>query len=180
MKPQQASRVRKRTREFLRRAHISVTAEEAANIEVADFGLNDFNTMGLGLITYQNNDRYCAKELILFPGQICPEHRHPPLGDGNPGKQETFRCRWGEVYLYTEGEPATKPRAKVPSRYRGKFTVWNEIILRPGEQYTIPPNTLHWFQGGAKGAVVSEFSSTSSDETDLFTDPSIRRMPLYE
>ena len=24
------------------------------------------------------------------------------------------------------------------------FTVWHKIVLRPGEQYTIPPNTLHW------------------------------------
>jgi len=180
MKPQQVSRVRKQTMEFLRKAHIAVTPEEAANIEVADFGLNDFRTMGLELIVYQNNNRYCAKELILFPGQTCPEHRHPPLGEGNPGKQETFRCRWGEVYLYTEGEPAAKPKAKVPPRYRGKFTVWNETILRPGEQYTIPPNTLHWFQGGSKGAVVSEFSSTSSDETDVWTDQDIRRIPVYE
>ncbi|MEN6311955.1 MAG: D-lyxose/D-mannose family sugar isomerase, partial [Acidobacteriota bacterium] len=35
---------------------------------------------------------------------------------------------------------------------------------------------LHWFQAGDKGAVVSEFSSTSIDERDLFTDPHIRRV----
>jgi len=180
MKAQQVTRVRQRTLAFLKKAHIAVTPEEAASIEVADFGLNDFRTMGLGLIVYQNNNRYCAKELVLFPRQTCPEHRHPPLGEGNPGKQETFRCRWGEVYLYTQGQAAAKPKAKVPPRYRGKFTVWNEIILRPGEQYTIPPDTLHWFQGGSKGAIVSEFSSTSSDETDIFTDTDIRRIPVYE
>ena len=180
MKAQQVNRVRKRTLDFLRKAHIAVTPEEAANIEVADFGLNDVGKMGLELIVYQNNDRYCAKELILFPGQTCPEHRHPPLGGGNPGKQETFRCRWGEVYLYTKGDATAKPKAKLPPRYRGKFTVWNEIILRPGEQYTIPPDTLHWFQAGTKGAIVSEFSSTSSDETDIWTDQDIRRIPVYE
>ena len=38
-------------------------------------------------------------------------------------------------------------------------------------------DTLHWFQGGPKGAVVSEFSSPSSDEADVFTDPRIRRIP---
>ncbi|WP_407669874.1 D-lyxose/D-mannose family sugar isomerase [Paenibacillus albus] len=49
--------------------------------------------------------------------------------------------------------------------------------LAPGEQYTIKPNTLHWFQAGADGAIVSEFSSVSHDESDIFTDPRIRRLP---
>jgi D-lyxose ketol-isomerase len=48
-------------------------------------------------------------------------------------------------------------------------------VLRPGGQYTIPPDTLHWFQAGPDGAVVTEFSSTSRDELDVFTDPRIRR-----
>ena len=46
---------------------------------------------------------------------------------------------------------------------------------RPGEQHTIPPDTLHWFQAGPDGAVVSEFSSTSRDELDVFTDADVRR-----
>jgi D-lyxose ketol-isomerase len=54
--------------------------------------------------------------------------------------------------------------------------VWHEIVLRPGEQYTIPSNTKHWFQAGDEGAVVSEFSSTSRDEADIFTDPDIERI----
>ena len=44
-------------------------------------------------------------------------------------------------------------------------------------QYTIPPQTWHWFQGGPDGAIVSEFSTRSVDEADLFTDADIRRMP---
>jgi D-lyxose ketol-isomerase len=34
---------------------------------------------------------------------------------------------------------------------------------------------LHWFRAGAEGAVVSEFSTSSTDEQDLFTDPRIGR-----
>ncbi len=97
-----------------------------------------------------------------------------------PGKMETFRCRWGEVYLYVSGPPATRPKAKITRKYLPHFTVWHEIVLRPGDQYTLPPNTLHWFQGGPKGAVVSEFSSSSDDGADIFTDPAVRRMPVYE
>ena len=53
----------------------------------------------------------------------------------------------------------------------------DELVLHPGEQHTIPPDTLHRFQAGAEGAVVSEFSSTSRDELDVFTDPAIHRAP---
>ena len=180
MKNSHVQRVRSRTLGYLKKAKIAVTKEEAATIEVADFGLNDLKNFGLELIVYQNNNRYCAKELVLFPRQICPEHRHPPMDERNIGKQETFRCRWGEVYLYVPGEPAAKPKAKVPKKYADRFTVRHEVILRPGEQYTIPPNTLHWFQGGDRGAIVSEFSSKSIDETDVFTDTNVRRMPVYE
>jgi len=122
-------------------------------IEVADFGLSRLHEVGLHLLVYVNTDRYCAKELVLFPGQLCPEHRHPAL-DGAPGKEETFRCRRGLVTLWIEEE---------------------RLELRPGDQYTIPPDTLHRFQGGPDGAVVSEFSSASRDELDVFTDPRVRR-----
>ncbi|GAC1473447.1 MAG: D-lyxose ketol-isomerase [Chloroflexota bacterium] len=134
---------------------------------------------GLQLVVYVNNDRYCAKELILFPGQTFPQHRHPPV-DGRPGKQETFRCRSGRVYLYLSGEPAGKPHCRPPEESSDYYTVWNEIELGPGEQYTIPPNTWHWFQAGDSGAIVSEFSSPSTDELDIFADPRVKRTPVTE
>jgi D-lyxose ketol-isomerase len=141
-------------------------------------GLNDIEHIGLQVVVYVNNDRYCAKELVLFSRQICPEHRHPPISAQNIGKQETFRCRWGEVFLYTEGEPTPNPRASIPDKYGEHFNVWHEVVLRPGDQYTLAPNTRHWFQAGDDGAVVSEFSSASLDELDIFTDPHIKRVPL--
>jgi D-lyxose ketol-isomerase len=57
------------------------------------------------------------------------------------------------------------------------YTVWHQVVLRPGDQYTLMPDTWHWFQAGPEGAVVSEFSTRSIDEADVFTDPGIRRMP---
>src|SRR5579871_6881216 len=169
----------KRAQEVLAATGIVLTDAEAAHLEVADMGLNRLATEGLELVTYINNDRYCAKELVLFPGQTCPEHRHPPVG-GQPGKQETFRCRSGEVWLYVEGEPEPSIRATVPAQSRKHYTVFHEIALQPGEQYTIPPDTRHWFQAGPGGAVISEFSSRSTDENDIFTDPNIRRAPVIE
>ena len=145
---------RERAAAMLAEAGIALTPAEREGIEIADFGLGQLEEIGLQLVVYVNTERVCAKELVLFPRQTCPEHRHPPF-DGRPGKEETFRCRRGTVHLHVEGE--------------------GEIVLRPGDQYTILPDTLHWFQAGDEGAVVSEFSTRSRDESDVFTDPRIVR-----
>lgn len=176
IKRSEVRRLQARAAAMLEEEGIELTAEERDNIEVAEFGLDEVERTGLELVVYINTDRYCAKELILFPGQTCPEHRHPPVGD-DPGKMETFRCRSGQVFLYVEGEPTAGFKATVPEGSEAYYTVFHEIELNPGEQYTIPPNTLHWFQAGADGAIVSEFSSTSRDEFDYFTDPRIKRIP---
>src|SRR5678816_566819 len=105
---------RRRAAAMLQRAGIVLDPAELARIEVADFGLADLERTGLQLLTYVNTDRYCAKELVLFPGQTCPEHRHPPVG-GEPGKMETFRCRWGTVHLYVEGPSTAEPTARPPA-----------------------------------------------------------------
>jgi D-lyxose ketol-isomerase len=139
--------------EQLAAAGIVLGGEEPGRIEVADFGLSRLREQGLMLLVYVNTDRYCAKELVLYPGQTCPEHRHPPFA-GTPGKEETFRCRRGSVALRVDGR---------------------EIPLAPGGQFTIPPDTLHSFTAGPEGAVVSEFSSTSRDDLDVFTDPGVER-----
>ncbi len=165
--------------EYLDRAGMVLTADEINNIEVADFGLGELETTGLELVVYVNTPRVCAKELVLFPHQTCPEHRHPPIAD-DPGKEETFRCRWGTVYLYVEGAVTSKPAAKAPVGRERAYTVWHEILLCPGQQHTIPPNTLHWFQAGNEGAVVSEFSTRSRDEYDIFTDQEIRRATIIQ
>lgn len=151
------------------KANIVLTDKEKTNLEIADLGLNDLEHIGLALITYINTQRCCAKEMVLLPNQTCPEHRHPDI-DGNCGKEETFRCRWGQVYLYVEGEKNCSVQPP-----NGVFTVFHEIVLNPGEQHTIYPNTLHWFKAGPTGAVISEFSTHSSDETDIFSDPRIVR-----
>ncbi len=173
----QVRAARERARMHLAEAGIVLTPAEAAGIEVADFGLGQLESTGLELVTYVNTARVCAKELVLFPGQTCPEHRHPPVA-GEPGKEETFRCRRGTVYLYVPGEgSAAGAHCRPPAGRESTYSVWHEIVLRPGEQHTIGPDTLHWFQAGPEGAVVSEFSTRSRDESDVFTDPAIRRIP---
>lgn len=179
LKRETLQQLQRRAAEMLAEAGIVITPSETDAIEVADFGLDDIERTGLELVVYVNTDRYCAKELVLLPGQTCPEHRHPQV-EGQPGKQETFRCRWGTVYLYVPGGRGEDIAATVPEGSEDHYTVFKEIVMQPGDQYTIDPDTLHWFQAGPEGAVVSEFSSTSRDESDVFTDPRIQRETRIE
>jgi D-lyxose ketol-isomerase len=168
---------RRRAAQMLDEAGLILTDEERDSIEVADFGLSELEQTGLEVVVYVNTQRVCAKEIVMFPGQTCPEHRHPPF-DGTPGKEETFRCRKGLVYLYVEGPPSERPTCRPAKADRGAYTVWHEVILRPGEQQLVPSNTLHWFQAGPEGAIVSEFSTQSRDDLDVFTDRDITRTTI--
>ena len=77
----------------------------------------------------------------------------------------------------TQSELAAAIKAKMPAT---DVTVFHEVVLEAGEQYTIMPNTRHWFQGGEEGAVVSEFSTHSTDETDVFEDNNVVRATILE
>jgi D-lyxose ketol-isomerase len=171
---EECEKAQQRAAKMLADAGIAITERERQNIEVVDVGLGELETTGLEIVVYENNDRYCAKELVMFPGQTCPEHRHPEVA-GQPGKRETFRCRKGVVWLYVPGEATEDIKANIPASSTDCYTVFHEIVLKPGDQYTLEADTLHWFQAGPEGAIVSEFSSTSRDESDVFTDPRIRR-----
>jgi len=169
----------KKTAAILNRSGIKITKKEAEKIEVVDHGFGFNQIIRPQILVYINTDIYCTKEIVLFPGQTIPEHRHPRVGSYK-GKQETFRCRKGIVYLYVSGKPVQKIKAKVPDFREEYFTVFHEIILKPGDQYTMKPNTLHWFQDGKEGAIVSEFSSKSIDKKDIFTDPAITRTTIIK
>lgn len=170
----QVEEARSRALAYLMKAGIILTPQEQESIAILDFGLNDPERIGAQVVTYISNERYCAKELVLFPHQILPEHWHPSPVEGHPGKLETYRCRWGLVYLYVEGEVTPNPYGKPPED-RQAFTAWHQVVLRVGQQYTVGPNTRHWMQAGGQGAVISEFSSPCRDEQDLFTDPRVNR-----
>jgi len=165
---------RKRAVEMLKRTGIVARQEELEQIEVADFGLGELEQSGVQILTLVDTEKIAVKALALFPYQTEPEHNHPPLGD-YPGKEETLRCEWGELYLYTPGEPTSEPIASPPAHRRHTYTVWHEHLLRPGEQITLQPNIPHWFQGGPEGAVVWTFSTKAIDVEDVFTDPDVLR-----
>ncbi|WP_410680879.1 D-lyxose/D-mannose family sugar isomerase [Avibacterium paragallinarum] len=187
MNQYEKQKAQERTIAFLQAQHIALSEKDRANVEVTDFALNEWEKIGLQLITLVNNARYCAKLLVLFPQQNCPEHRHPPF-EGSIGKQETFRCLFGEVYLFVEAQQIEAQQNMpqnltalckqiLPPEHRKKwYTATQGLILKAGDQFTIPPNTKHWFQAGDLGAIIAEYSSESRDEFDIFTDPEVIRI----
>jgi D-lyxose ketol-isomerase len=172
---EQLEAVRRRTLAALDAAHVVLRPEERRRLDVADL-IGDFERTGLVEFVYVNAEGHCAKELVLFPHQTCPEHRHPPVG-GEPGKAETLRVRTGELYLYVDGPATPRPHCRPPAGSEAYYTVWHELHLHPGDQHTLAGEVVHWFQAGPSGAVVTEFSTTSRDETDVFTDPRIVWQP---
>ncbi len=163
-----------RARELLRRSGLALRAEELAGVEVLDFGLGMAGELGLQVVPVLETGQLAIRLVALLAGQTCPEHRHPPQGD-YAGKEETLRCAWGRLYVCTEGEPTERPQAAAPPRWQ-HFTVWRETALAPGDQLSLPPDMLHWFQGGPEGAVAWLFCSRATDAEDVFTDPDVRRM----
>jgi len=183
MKKSEMEAHRRKALKYFKKAGIVLTDKEQAAIEVTDYGLGRFEDIGLYLLTYFNTGRSSARELVLLPGQACPEHYHPPFEDAegpNPGKEETFRCRIGTVYLYVDGDPAPNPKCGPPEFHGEYFRVGHEIELRPGDQYTLSPGTKHWFRAGPEGAIISEFSTRIKDDADVFTDPALTRFSTLE
>ena len=160
--------------QLCQKAGLVLLKEEKDNMEVADLGLSEFKTSGLAILTLKVTQDVGIKLIALYPWQICPEHRHPPLGD-YPGKEETFRGLWGRAWLYVPGEPTPAPQARVPAHRKPYYTSWHEIDVSPGHQHTSSPNEWHWFQAGPEGAVILSVSSRPTDLQDDFRDPGVQR-----
>lgn len=150
---------RKRAGEMIRAAGLPVSNEDLAEMEVADFGLSDLPRTGAQILTLVDTERKGVRIIVLFPDQVLPEHRHPPVGD-DPGKEETLWLISGRMSLFVENEGA------------GART---EIIMRPGDRYTLVPGTPHRFRGGDAGAVLVTFATTTRDALDVFADPHVVR-----
>lgn len=170
----QLSSAQKWSYEIFKRAGVPIREDERAKIEIADFGLNEFDKQGMHLFTMIATNRYAAKALALAPLQTEPEHWHPRIDD-DPGKQETIRVVYGTLYFYIPGEDTLK-NGFVPAGREKVFTCRHEIVMKPGDQLTLEPGQKHWFQAGQEGAVLYTFSSTARDVLDGFTDPKIKRV----
>lgn len=169
-------RARSEALSLFHKAGIILTAQEQNAIEVADFGLSNLWTEGAQIVTLVQTERLSVKVLALMPYQTEPQHWHPPVGD-DPGKEETIRHLYGDLYFYLDG-PDTLTHGYVPAGKKEMYTLRHEIVLSPGQQLTCLPGEKHWFQAGKQGAVLFSFSTVARDVLDRFTDPNIERQTV--
>ena len=171
----QVQSAQERAAQMLAQAGITITPEERRNIEVAEFGLGELEKTGLELVVYINTERYCAKELVLFPARPAPSIAIRRL--------QAALARWkpsaaaGDMYGYMWLE---HPPLSSMATHRGK----RSLLHRLPRDRALSRRTVHHLArypalvpGRGEGAIVSEFSSPSHDESDFFTDPRIRRIP---
>jgi D-lyxose ketol-isomerase len=144
MKKNEYKKAQKEVKQIFKDANIPLP--QNAEIEITDFGLNEFRKTGLGLYVKVNEPEYCSKWMVLLPGQTCPFHYHKK-------KKETFIVMKGIVKLSTEAE---------------------EITLKPGATYTLSKNTYHTFTS-KNGAIVEEVSTFDSNADNYFKDKRIIR-----
>lgn len=149
MKRTDVARRQRQANERLRSAGVVVPDPE--RIEIADFGLNEYDSTGLALYVKCNEDEYCSKWMALEPGQACPAHHHKK-------KKESFFVISGTVRVRAGNETMT---------------------LGPGESCTIQRLIVHEFTS-PDGAVIEEVSTHDENSDSYFVDPRIVRDPQIE
>ncbi len=118
-----------------------------------------------------NNERYCAKELVLLPDP-APEHRHPERNGVR--RVKLFRCRKGSVDLFVEGPESGGSRLRC---LKARFPDIRSSTHSFGNLWTVVcdyPNT-NINKADLKAQLSRTFLS-SDDASDIFTDPNIRRV----
>lgn len=162
--------------ELLRKADFPLTDADRAELAVNDFGLGDLRNEGMVFGDLLRTDIVRFTVLILLPGQTLPEHLHPPYDD-EAGKEESLRCLWGETRIYIPGEE-NNPNIRIPDGKDAWYTSRHEIVLHPGEQYSVQPNVAHWFQGGPEGTVFLTIQNRVNEDHNIFTDPKSTGCPI--
>jgi len=171
--------LRRSAAEYLEKMGFSLTSEELESIAIADFGLSEPEREGAQILTLFATDRISAKLIVLLPGQVLPEHWHPPVGS-DPGKEEIVRGFHGTVMYFGDGLSdqaggATRDDREVPTGKAAQYVCRYRTDLNPGAQIVIPPGRKHWLKGGPSGGCIISFSTCVRDILDQFTDQAIVR-----
>jgi D-lyxose ketol-isomerase len=154
--------------DLLRRSGFPITNKEWEAMEISDFGMGNLRSEGFAFIDILRSARLRITLIALLPDQALPQHLHPTY-DGEPGKEETLRVLSGQTRVYIQGNTDTA-RLPIPAGKEPFYTARQQICLNPGEQYTVPPNIEHWFQGGPEGSVSICFQNRVDETKNLFRD----------
>ena len=152
-------------------AGIPFTPFLEANFWVTDFGLGDFEHVGMGGVFWINNPdhRYFGHEIYLLPSQMIVEHYH--VESAFPAKHESWQVRCGSVYNFGIGEPTPNPPA-LPESQKEYITVANYHVMNTGDLSALKePESRHFLMAGEQGAIVTEYGTYHDNGGLRFTNP---------
>ena len=142
-----------------------------ANFWVTDFGLGDFEHVGMGGVFWINNPdyRYFGHEIYLLPSQMIVEHYH--VESEFPAKHESWQVRCGSVYNFGIGDPTPNPPA-LPESQKDYITVSNYHVMNTGDISALKElKSRHFLMAGEQGAVVTEYGTYHDNGGLRFTNP---------
>ena len=160
--------------------------EEPGFLWGIDFGMGDFEALGMGGVFWMNEpEGYLGHEIYLLPFQSIAEHRHVPTKDKDgkdiQAKMESWQIRHGYVYGFSEvGEPnldkfpevkAKLSKLQIPHLHSLHVEKW----VADGRVHKLPKvETWHFMMAGPEGAIVTE-TATFHDNAGLrFSVPGIK------
>ncbi len=143
-----------------------------ANFWVAEFGLGDFENVGMGGIFWVNDKEhgYFAHAIYLLPGQMIPEHCHLPTD--MPAKHEVWMVEKGWAYNFNAVGEATPNAPEIPAAH-GPVQSKNFVIQQVGDIIPLAEiETFHFLMAGPEGAIVDEWASYHDGAGLRFTNKS--------
>lgn len=163
--------------------------DNALGWDVTDYGMGDYDNLGLALITIRNGNThnpkytktYAEKIMMVREGQISPNHFHW-------NKMEDIINRGGGNVVFRlwnatpdEGLADTDVEICRDGR-RYKVPAGTEIVLKPGESLSLYPYYYHEFtiQPGSGTTLIGEVSMCNDDNTDNRFYKQLGRFPTIE
>lgn len=151
--------------------NVPFTELMAKDMWVTDFGLGDFENVGMGGIFWVNDPeyKYFAHAIYLLPGQMIPEHAHVAT-PGFPAKHESWMVEHGWVYNFSEVGDET-PNAPAISSTHGPIKSKNFVVQNVGDVLRLKElGTFHFMMAGPEGAIVDEWACYHDNAGLRFTN----------
>ncbi|MDR1880157.1 MAG: hypothetical protein LBQ78_04425 [Tannerellaceae bacterium] len=138
---------------------------------VVDFGLGDFEHVGMGGVFWVNDPvhNYFAHAIYLLPGQMIAEHAH--VRTAYAPKFESWMVTKGWVYNFSEVGEATPDVVPTPESHAAVRSK-NYVVQHVGEIIHLKKEeTFHFMMAGPEGAIVDEWASYHDGAGLRFSDP---------
>lgn len=149
---------------------VPFTETMAKDMWVTDFGLGDFENVGMGGIFWVNDAEhgYFAHAIYLLPGQMIPEHAH--VATKYPAKHESWMVNKGWAYNFSEVGDATPDAPAIPATH-GETKSKNFVVQNVGDVINLKQiGTFHFLMAGPEGAIVDEWASYHDNDGLRFTN----------